>query len=314
MHLTRSTLWAILASVYLTDAASIQQLNVPLENPTKVGFYIYVPDHLPSKPPILVNPHWCHGDANAAYKGSQFASLADKHGFIVIFPDSPNKADKCWDVSSKQTLTHLGGGDSLGIVSMVNYTLGKYGGDASRVFVTGASSGAMMTTTLIGAYPDVFAAGSAWSGVPFGCYAAPGNNSGVYGYWNADCATGKINHSGAEWAALVRAAYPGYDGWRPKMQIFHGTTDEVLDYKLFDEEVKQWVAVLGYNSTATSSSANDPTPNWTRYTYGPAHWFQATSARGVPHNIPVNDTEILNWFDLACTTGNCFQWGQKPAA
>ncbi len=301
---------AILASLSFVKAASIQRLNVTLNNPTNVGFYIYVPNKLATKPPILVNPHWCHGSANAAYTGSQFASLADKYGFIVIYPDSPHTADKCWDLSSNQTLTHNAGGDSLGIVSMVKWALSKYDGDASRVFVTGVSSGAMMTSTLIGAYPDIFAAGSAWSGVPFGCYAAPGNNTSVYGYWNSDCANGRITKSGQDWAAMIKAAYPTYNGWRPKMQIFHGTTDETLNYTVFGEEVKEWNSVFGYSDTPTTTASNTPLPNWTTYSYGPEDWFQATSARGVPHNIQVQDNVIVDFFQLTCTSDNCFSWGK----
>lgn len=134
------------------QAASLQQLNVTLaNNPTNVGFYIYVPDNLPADPPILVNPHWCHGDAPSAYADSTFANLSSEHGFIVIYPDSPNLVDKCWDVSSPETLTHDGGGDSTGIVSMVHWTLEKFKADPKRVFVTGVSSGAMMTNVLVGA-------------------------------------------------------------------------------------------------------------------------------------------------------------------
>jgi acetylxylan esterase len=92
----------------------------------------------------------------------------------MIFPDSPNPSDKCWDVSSNQTLTHNGGGDSQGIVSMVKWTLNKYNGDPTRVFSMGTSSGAMMTNVLLGSYHDIFAAGPAWAGVALGCSAGNG--------------------------------------------------------------------------------------------------------------------------------------------
>jgi len=296
---------ALLATA--ASAASLQQVTGSFgPNPRNVGFYIYVPDKLAARPPILVNPHWCHGDAKACYSGSQYATLASKYGFIVIYPDSPNTADKCWDVSSNATLTHDAGGDSLGIVSMVRWTLDKYKGDPSRVFVTGVSSGAMMTSTLVGAYPDVFAGGSAFAGVPFGCFAGNG-----YGVWSDSCATGKISHSPAEWAAVVKAAYPSYDKkWRPKMQIFHGTNDETLNYKNFNEEVKEWTAVLGYGQTPTSTTPNTPVANWTKYVYGPNDWFEAYSAGGVTHNIQNQEAVVMSWFDLACTSGDCFKWGK----
>jgi acetylxylan esterase len=307
----KSASWGFLASCLpFSQAASLQHITENFgDNPTKVGFYIYVPDVLASNPPILVNPHWCHGSASDAYSGSQFATLAGKHGFIVIYPDSPNTADSCWDVSSKQTLTHDAGGDSLGIVNMVRWTLEKYKADKSRVFVTGVSSGAMMTDVLVGSYPDVFAAGSAFSGVPFGCFAPNGNNTSVYDYWSDDCAKGKVKRTSAEWAALVEDAYPGYDNWRPKMQIFHGTADEVLDYTNFGEEIKLWTGVFGLSATPTSTTPNTPLSGWTRTVYGSDGWFEAYSAAGVPHNIPVQEANVIKFFELDCTT-DCFSWGR----
>ncbi|KAI5925296.1 Alpha/Beta hydrolase protein [Camillea tinctor] len=293
----------------LVHGASLQKVAEDFgPNPRNVGFYIYVPDELAPNPPILVNPHWCHGDAQACYLGSQYARLSDQYGFITIYPDSPNTADKCWDVSSNDTLTHDAGGDSLGIVSMVRWTLDQYKGDAKRVFVTGISSGAMMTSVLIGAYPDVFAAGSAFAGVPYGCFAGDG-----YGVWSDACATGKISHTGEEWASILKAGYPDYTGWRPKMQIFHGTADEVLNYTNFGQEIKEWTAVLGLDETPTSTTQDTPVSNWTKYVYGENDWFEAYSAGGVTHDIRNQEAEVMEWFDLTCTTADCFKWGQNDS-
>jgi acetylxylan esterase len=315
----RAAVTCVAALVPAVKAATLVKINEDFgPNPTNAGFYIYVPDKLAPSPPVLVNPHWCHGNATVNYGYSQFPSYADKYGFIVIYPDSPHTADSCWDVSSPGTLSHNGTGgvgDSLGIVSMVRWTLEKYNGDAGRVFTTGVSSGAMMTNVLLGAYPDVFAAGSAWAAVAFGCFAAPSSlpYSQTIDYWNSDCANGQVTHTPAEWKAIVTAAYPTYSGWRPKHQVFHGTADTTLQYANFDEEIKQWTAVLGLSQTATSTEENYLTANWTRYSYGTDNWFWATSAAGSTHNINVDETEIISWFDLTCTgTGNnCFRWGQN---
>ncbi|KAL7627869.1 hypothetical protein AAE478_002064 [Parahypoxylon ruwenzoriense] len=303
--------WVFAAVPILTKAASLEKVTSDFgPNPRNVGFYIYVPDKLAAKPPILVNPHWCHGDARACYSGSQYATLASKYGFIVIYPDSPNTADKCWDVSSNDTLTHDTGGDSLGIASMVRWTLDKYDGDPGRVFVTGVSSGAMMTSVLMGAYPDLFAAGSAFAGVPYGCFSGNG-----YGVWSDACATGKVKKTGAEWAALVKSGYPGYTGWRPKVQIFHGTNDEVLNYVNFEEEIKEWTTVFGFSGSPNSTIQNTPVNGWTKYVYGENDWFQAYSAGGVSHNIQNQEAVAMEWFDLTCITDDCFKWGKGgPAA
>ena len=125
----------------LASAASLQKITESFQpNPRNVQGYVYKPDRVQAKPPILVAAHYCSGSAQAFFSGTQYKNLADQHGFIVIYPDSPNSG-KCWDVSSSQTLSHNGGGDSQGIVSMVKWAISKYGADSTRVFVTGNSSG-----------------------------------------------------------------------------------------------------------------------------------------------------------------------------
>ncbi|PSR74521.1 Alpha/Beta hydrolase protein [Coniella lustricola] len=321
----RTTLVWLLVALCLpstTAAASLELVNITLaNNPTNVGFYIYVPDALAPNPAIVVYPHWCHGDAPTAYMDSSIANLSSEYGFIAIYPDSPNTVDKCWDVASNASLRHNGGGDSTGIVSMVQWTLAHYHADASRVFVTGVSSGAMMTNVLVGAYPEVFAAGSAWAGVALGCFAqdiaANVTQPEVVDYWNAACAAGQVRLSPAAWTRIVHEAYPAYpaDGWRPKMQVLHGTADETLNYTNLGEEIKEWTAVLGLPGTPTRTQYHTPLANWTKWTYGQDDWFEAYRAWNVTHNIPVQDSVLIEWFDLACNAtvkgSECFHWGQK---
>lgn len=259
--------------------------------------YIYIPANLPPNPAILVSPHWCHGTAQQVFEYRSWASAGDKYGFITIYPDSPNKADQCWDVSSKESLTHNGGGDASGIVSMVRWTLEKYHGDKDRVFVTGTSSGAMMTNVLLGSYPDVFAAGSAWAGVAFGCYAGNG-----FGVWSDACATGKIVKNGTEWARLVKNAYSEYNGFRPKLQTLHGLADTTIYPQNLKEQIKQWTGVFGVSETPTLTTKDTPLKGWTRYRYGEK--FEAYEAAGVTHDIPNQDDLVINYFDLKCQKGN----------
>lgn len=184
---------------------------------------------------------------------------------------------------------------------MVKYALSKYNGDAGRVFVTSTSSSAMVTNVLCGSYPDVFAAGAGFAGfagVAFGCFA--GNR---YDVWSDACAKGNAVKTGAEWAALVTAVYPGYSGFGPEMQVFHGTADTTL-YPQNLQEIKQWTAVLELSATASSTMSNTPVSVWTRHRYGIT--FEAHSAQGVTHNIPTQESTAMAWFDLTCTSGSCY--------
>jgi acetylxylan esterase len=200
--------------------------------PSYVNMYVYVPDKLATKPPIVVASHHCQGTAASTYSEtkSSFVSLADKNGFIVIFPEATGH--NCWDVGSAKSLKHDGGGDTHAIAQMVRYTLTKYGADATRVYAFGGSSGAMMTQALLGVYPDLFAAGVAISGVACGCWSVDYTGDvASNGQWSGPCAGGQVSKTAQQWGDLVRSTFPGYSGHRPRLQLWHGTADTTINYK-----------------------------------------------------------------------------------
>ncbi|HEU4328560.1 MAG TPA: PHB depolymerase family esterase [Roseiflexaceae bacterium] len=280
-------------------AATLVEITNFGTNPSGLRMHLYVPDRVAPRPAVLVAVHYCTGTGPGFYSGTEFASLADRYGFIVIYP-SATRSGSCYDVSSPQTLRHDGGSDSLGIVSMVRYVLQNYGADASRVYVTGASSGAMMTNVLLGAYPDVFKAGAAFMGVPFACFATTDGSS-----WNSACANGTLIKTAQEWGNLARAAYPGYSGPRPRMQIWHGTEDSTLRYPNFGEQIKQWTNVHGLSQTP--SFTDSPQSNWTRTRYGGTGTIvpvEAISIQGVGHSLPISGMALraIQFFGLDTAT------------
>nr|WP_157408738.1 PHB depolymerase family esterase [Actinoplanes sp. N902-109] len=273
----------VLVAAPPASAASLVEVTSFGTNPTGLRMHIYVPDNRPAKPALLVAVHYCTGSGPAFYSGTQFASLADRYGFIVVYP-SATRSGSCFDVSSPGALRHDGTSDPVGIVSMVRYAQQQYGADPARTYVTGASSGGMMTNVLLGDYPDVFKAGAAFMGVPFGCFATTDGSS-----WNTACAQGQITKTPQAWGDLVRAAYPGYTGTRPRMQLFHGTTDDTLRYPNFGEEIKQWTNVLGVSQTPVLTDT--PQSGWTRTRYGSASVqapVEAISVAGVGHSLPLS--------------------------
>jgi len=122
----------------------LQQVTNFGANPSNAKMFLYVPTTLAEKPAIIVAIHYCSGTASAYFSGSPYRQLADQKGFIVIYPESPYSGT-CWDVSSKATLTRDGGANSNSIANMVKHVIGEYDADPEKVFVTGTSSGAMMT-------------------------------------------------------------------------------------------------------------------------------------------------------------------------
>ncbi|KAK2787919.1 hypothetical protein FQN53_004360 [Emmonsiellopsis sp. PD_33] len=229
------------------------------------------------------------------FKTTDYASKADaSSSFILIYPGA-NNLQHCWDVASPEPLTHGGGGDSLAIVSMVNHALSTYSADPARVFATGWSSGGMMTNVLAAAYPDVFAAGSAYSGVAAGCLAGVINTGPLSG--DQTCANGEMLKSPEEWGKIARDMFPGYEGPRPKLLVWHGTKDGIVDFANQGQTLDQWSNVFGVEVTANNTDT--PEAGYTEVVFGDGSLLKGYAAEGVSHFIPKHAAVDLAWFGLA---------------
>ncbi|MFO7178966.1 MAG: PHB depolymerase family esterase, partial [Pseudomonadota bacterium] len=266
--------------------------------PDYVTMYIYVPDKLATKPPVLVACHSCGTPVSGYVNSIQgIRAAADQNGFIIILPEATGR--NCWDVGSSKSLTRDGGGDTQAIVQMVKYVLEEYDGDPERVYALGGSSGAMMTQALMAVYPDVFKAGSARAGVPAGCWAEGYDPSNQ---WSGNCANGMVTKSAEQWGNQVRAINPNYMGRRPRIQLFHGDQDQTIRYPNFGEAIKQWTNVLGLSAMPSSTDmVTTPNASYTRQ-----FWenecgdtvLEAWSGKGGSHSMPYEQDAILAFFGL----------------
>jgi acetylxylan esterase len=273
--------------------------------PSYVSMQIYVPKNLATKPPIVVSSHACQSSVSGQIgANAKIKAAADKNGFIMIFPD--NQGQNCWDVGSKQALTHDGGGDPHAVAQMVRYALKKYNGDSSRVYAVGGSSGGMMTQALLAVYPEIFMAGAPRAGVPCGCWAES-YNSGKQ--WSDPCANGSVSKTAQQWGDLVRAINPKYTGHRPRVQIFQGESDQTISFKNSAEGIKEWTNVLGLK-TDPDSTAKISSPA-AGYTYNQKFWknkcgyivLQAWSAPGQGHSMNYEEDAIMKFFGIDVAGG-----------
>src|SRR4029079_17860424 len=128
-----------------------------------------------------------------------------------------------------------------------------------------------------------FKAGAAFMGVPFACFATTDGSM-----WNTQCANGQRIMTPQQWGDLVRGAFPGFSGARPRMQLWHGTTDTTLQFPNFGEEIKQWTNVHGLSQTPTFTDT--PQGGWTRPRYGGSGAFERVEAiriENVGHSLPL---------------------------
>jgi acetylxylan esterase len=109
-----------------------------------------VPDQVKSDA-LVVAIHSCQSSAQKYFQNSliPWKKGSDTKGYVTVWPSSTTE---CWDVSSKASLSHNGGGDSNAIANMITYAIDKYKIDPKKVFVTGGSSGGMMSNVLAATY------------------------------------------------------------------------------------------------------------------------------------------------------------------
>ncbi len=292
-------------SMFVSGSAGAAGLSGPVSGwnsgvPGYISMYEYVPTKLASPAPVVVAAHYCGGSASAMFGFTGMPAIeaaADKYGFIIVFPQTANSATsaKCWEVGSKASLTHDGGGDTQAIAQMVKYEVSKRGADASRAYMMGASSGAMLTEAMLAVYPDVFKAGAEFSGVPAGCWSAGWSAASN---WGGTCANGSDSMSAQAWGDLARGMYPGYTGYRPRIQLWHGTNDTTINKNNQTEAIKQWTNVLGVSTAPTSSTMAsgftiEKWQNSCGFTVLEAH----TQASG-GHTTPIDATSVIGFFGL----------------
>ncbi|MEU6159678.1 PHB depolymerase family esterase [Streptomyces sp. NPDC047130] len=293
-----------LVTVVPAQAASLTQVTGFGDNPGNMQMHVYVPDSRPARPAVVVAMHGCGGTGPNFYSGSEFASLADRFGFIVVYPTATQSAGfgKCFDTWSDAAKRRGGGSDPVSIVSMIDYVKQRYDADPNQVFATGSSSGGMMTQHMLALYPDVFEAGASFMGVPFGCFA----NAADYPPGTSRCTGGSMTRTPQQWGDLVRQAYPGFGGTRPRIQLWHGTNDTLVPYQLLQESIKQWTDVFGLSLTPTSSDT--PQPGWNRQRFANSSGgvdVEAYSVQGAGHSLPSSGmaAQAVQFFGLSSTPG-----------
>ncbi|KAG8164546.1 hypothetical protein KVR01_006464 [Diaporthe batatas] len=261
-------------------------------NPSGIEMYIDLPDNVTANAPVILALHGCGGSAQRYYGQNNLAAVGKGRGAIMIYP-SAGDSTHCWDSGTPESLTRDGGGDTQSLVQTVQYVLSEYKASPAKVFCVGRSSGAMMCNALAAVYPDVFAATSVYSGVAAGCMAVP---EGTPANPMETCAKGNVTKTPSEWAATVRSYNPSYRGPYPRMQLWHGTSDVVVVYHNFVEELKEWSAV--FNVPFTRNITSSPEANYTQMIYGDGSKMVGYSALGVGHVVPEHETSAMAWFGI----------------
>jgi poly(hydroxyalkanoate) depolymerase family esterase len=207
-------------------------------NPGDLDMFMFEPSSPTANMPLVVALHGCSQSAADMADLTRWNELGERHGFYVIYPEqrTVNNVSRCFNWFQTKDIDR-DQGESRSIHSMVQHMLQNYPIDAQRVFVTGLSAGAAMTSVMLANRPDVFAAGAVFGGGPA--------RAATSMFESVSVMAGNVSKSPEEWGALARSQNGGHTGPFPRLSIYHGTDDDVVSPNNAAELVKQWTDLHG---------------------------------------------------------------------
>lgn len=250
MKLFRYSLCAFAIFLHTTIYLSAQKIQ-PVKNfganPGNLKMYLYSPPSSPDKKmPLLVVLHGCLQSAGTLAKQAGWNKLADAYGFKVLYPQQKiwNNPMKCFCWYNRNDI-EKGKGESFSIKQMIDEAVKSENIDSTKIFVTGLSAGAAMGVSLMADYPETFNAGAIFAG---GAYKSATN------IWNALMTMyGWRIKSPEKWGALVREQNPNYKGEYPRMIIYQGKMDAVVNKRNGSQLMKQWTNLHHLSTTPTET-------------------------------------------------------------
>lgn len=273
------------------DRGSIDKLREIEEfgtNPGNLRFLVHVPANLRPSPGIVIALHGCGQTAAEYAKGTGWSSLADAHGFIVVYPEQrqANNPKNCFTWFMADDITR-GSGEAASIHQMAEHAIGRFGADRRRVFVNGLSAGGAMASVMLATHPETFAGGAIIAGLPYGC---AGSVQEAFGAMFSE-----KTHTSWTLGENIRRASSHRGPW-PSISIWHGSVDPIVKPSNADHIIRQWLDVHGL---AAEPSHTEQIGSHSQRTWLDAHGRPAVEAytlTGMAHAVPL---------DLAAALGPC---------
>lgn len=220
--------------------------------------------------PVIMAIHGCAMTGfgwNSMKATTQFNALADREGFIVVYPTQRMFRDKlnCWRSGDPREQQRHTGEPAL-LAGVAHQVIERYNADPARVHVVGASSGAGTAVILAATYPDVFATATSVAGGEYGLNQV-----------NPD----DPDATPPEYTARQAWAQMGNRARRVPLLVVQGSADTVVPPTVAARLVQHWSAVgdlvddgelnksLGWQRRETRVPAAPGRHPYTHTTYSP---------------------------------------------
>jgi poly(hydroxyalkanoate) depolymerase family esterase len=259
--------------------AALREITAFGRNPGNLRMFVHIPERLPTQAPLVVALHGCGQTAGDYDQGAGWSSLADRLGFVVLYPEQQpaNNPKNCfsWFLPGDTTRDQ---GEASSIRQMVEHAIGAFGIDRRKVFVTGLSAGGAMASVMLATYPEVFAGGAIIAGLAYGSARSVQQAF--------DAMFTERSTPPAVLGDYVRAASKHRGPW-PKISVWHGSADPIVKPSNAEDIVRQWTDVHGFSSAPSYEESigahrrrvwNDPDGNAA---------IEAFFIGGMGHGVPL---------------------------
>ncbi|MBW6523809.1 PHB depolymerase family esterase [Sphingomonas sp. RHCKR47] len=262
------------------DVERLTELTDFGKNPGGLRARIHVPATLSEHPALVVVLHGCTQTAEAYDRGSGWSRLADRNGFVLLYPEQirTNNANLCFNWFEPGDIAR-DIGEASSIRQMIEAVVTSHGIDRSRVFVTGLSAGGAMASVMLATYPETFAGGGIIAGLPYGCATSVQEAFGVM--------RARGTNRPAALAELVRRA-SSHDGPWPTISVWHGTGDLTVNPGNAEAIVDQWLPLHGVARGSSNADLVDGYPHRAWRDADGRIVIEAYSISGMGHGTPLD--------------------------
>ncbi len=134
-------------------------------------YRLHVPRRRANRPrPLVMVLHGCRQDNRDIENITGFNELADRHGFLVVYPFVTSyrglRNRNCWGWWFAREI-HAGAGEVEDLWQIIEEVRQNHAVDPRRIHVTGLSSGAGMAVAMMVAHSEHIASGASVAGVPY---------------------------------------------------------------------------------------------------------------------------------------------------
>ncbi len=327
---------AALATALSSAAMALEPVAEFGPNPGDLAMFEHLPDGPVAGLPVVLALHGCAQSADRFDDETGLTALAEAVPFVLVLAEQSrrNNPFACFNWFSKRD-NRPGAGESASLRRMVEHAVETHDLDRSRVFVMGLSAGGSMTAVMLANYPELFAGGAILAGTPFDCNRPHGFSSGLW-FWTSmslgDGAAAALScglrpydtkdRTRQDWADAVRAVAGTTPARWPRVSIWFGDRDRVVDPANLGELVEQWTELHGTGRRADQQESIAGATRWVYADPSGATAVEAWLVQGFPHAVPIDadgapapcgrEADFIADADLCAVRRIAAFWGLLP--